>query len=369
MHGSILVVGGSLSGLSAALALARRGAAATVLERSVGEPPGGAGMGVDLDLLRDAVGADPRDLPPRVPVVTGNRYSTSWAALRTWLWTMAKHSASITLREGVTVTGAAQRPDRAWVTDDQGGRHLADLVVGADGYRSVVRSAVAPQHPHARFAGYVLWRGLVAEESLARNTSWPDGQVRVMHTNRYRLVAYPVPGSDGSLTPGHRQISWAWYDPDRRDLFSRLGCLDGDHVVATLTGERIPSPVVEELIDLARACWPRPWREAIATSLQARRAFATPVAEYLPERLANGRIAILGDAAHVASPMTGRGFTTALHDVVALGGALSDGITDEQGELALSQYERSRLHAARELVQSSHLWGAEYLASISRPGP
>jgi 2-polyprenyl-6-methoxyphenol hydroxylase-like FAD-dependent oxidoreductase len=369
MHGSIIIVGGSLSGLSAALALARRGAKVTVLERAVGEPPGGAGMGVDLGLLRDAVGADPREVPPRVPVVTGNRYSTSWAALRSWLWAMAHASASITLREGVTVTAAAQRSDRAWVTDDQGASHTADLLVGADGYRSVVRSAVAPHQRDARFAGYVLWRGLVAEASLPRDTQWPDGLVRVMHSNRYRLVAYPVPGSDGSLTPGTRQISWAWYDPDRRELFSQLGCLQGDHVVATLTGDRIPASVLEKLIDLARVSWPRPWREAIATSLQARRAFATPVAEYLPERIANGRVAILGDAAHVASPMTGRGFTTALHDVVALGEAVADGITDGRGERALSEYERSRLPAARELVQSSQLWGAQYLASISRPEP
>jgi len=366
MLGSILVVGGSLSGLSTALALAQRGANVTVLERSVGEPPGGAGMGVDLDLLRDAVGLDPRNVSPRVPVVTGNRYSTSWAALRTWLWAMAKASASITLREGVTVMEVTQTVDRAWVTDDEGGSHVADLIIGADGYRSVVRAAVAPRHPQARFAGYVLWRGLIEEPSLPRDTPWPDSWVRVMHTSRYRLVAYPVPGSDGALDPGRRQISWAWYDPDRRALFSRLGCLDGDHVVATLTGDRIPAPVLEELIDLARASWTRPWREAIVTSLQAQRAFATPVAEYLPESLANGRVAILGDAAHVASPMTGRGFTTALHDVIALAEAVSGGVTSTRGQLALSQYERSRLQADRALVHSSRLWGTQYLAAVGR---
>jgi 2-polyprenyl-6-methoxyphenol hydroxylase-like FAD-dependent oxidoreductase len=120
-----------------------------------------------------------------------------------------------------------------------------------------------------------------------------------------------------------------------------------------LTGDRIPTLVVEELAELARTSWPRPWREAIVTSLQSFRAFGTPIAEYLPDRLTNGRLAILGDAGHVASPMTGRGFTTALHDVVALADAVSGGVAGERGPSALAQYECARLNAGRELVQSS----------------
>jgi len=64
--------------------------------------------------------------------------------------------------------------------------------------------------------------------------------------------------------------------------------------------------------------------------------------------------------------MTGRGFTTALHDVIALAEAVSDGVTGARGQLALSQYEGSRLHADRDLVHGSRLWATQYLAAVGR---
>ncbi len=42
----------------------------------------------------------------------------------------------------------------------------ADLVVGADGYGSIVRRFVAPEHPHATYSGYLLWRGLIDERQV-----------------------------------------------------------------------------------------------------------------------------------------------------------------------------------------------------------
>jgi 2-polyprenyl-6-methoxyphenol hydroxylase-like FAD-dependent oxidoreductase len=48
-----------------------------------------------------------------------------------------------------------------------------------------------------------------------------------------------------------------------------------------------------------------------------------PIAEYLPKRLARGPLAILGDAAHVLSPMTGSGYATAVEDAITLSDMLS----------------------------------------------
>src|SRR5689334_15073374 len=56
-----------------------------------------------------------------------------------------------------------QDDDTAWIVTDGGEILVADLIVGADGHRSTVRRAVSPEQPNARFAGYVIWLGVVEE--------------------------------------------------------------------------------------------------------------------------------------------------------------------------------------------------------------
>jgi 2-polyprenyl-6-methoxyphenol hydroxylase-like FAD-dependent oxidoreductase len=75
-----VVVGGSLAGLSTAIAPARLGLEVTVAERSPARA-GGGGLGVDVDLLREVTGidADP-------PVLHGvDRDGTAWHLLQEWL--------------------------------------------------------------------------------------------------------------------------------------------------------------------------------------------------------------------------------------------------------------------------------------------
>ena len=90
--------------------------------------------------------------------------------------------------------------------------------------------------------------------------------------------------------------------------------------------------------------------------------FGTPVAEYLPPRLVRGRVALIGDAAHAASPMTGAGFQNALLDVRALAANL-DRVTAPDVPAGLDRYERERLPQARRLVSSGMAWGDSYLRS------
>jgi 2-polyprenyl-6-methoxyphenol hydroxylase-like FAD-dependent oxidoreductase len=84
--------------------------------------------------------------------------------------------------------------------------------------------------------------------------------------------------------------------------------------------------------------------------LRAGRCFGTPIAEYVPKRLIAGHVALIGDAAHVSSPMTGSGFHYALLDVLSLRQALAGGARGEAVALALAKYERARLADDRQLA-------------------
>jgi 2-polyprenyl-6-methoxyphenol hydroxylase-like FAD-dependent oxidoreductase len=90
--------------------------------------------------------------------------------------------------------------------------------------------------------------------------------------------------------------------------------------------------------------------------------FGTPIVHYQPGRLANGRIALAGDAAHAASPMVGGGFRQGLQDVLALSKTLA-GITSADGVPgALAAYQELRLRQAIAHVRRSEQATAAYLA-------
>jgi 2-polyprenyl-6-methoxyphenol hydroxylase-like FAD-dependent oxidoreductase len=59
-----------------------------------------------------------------------------------------------------------------------------------------------------------------------------------------------------------------------------------------------------------------------ALCLSRRAVVGTPMGEYLPHRPARGRVCLVGDAAHVPSPMTGRGFDASALDALALAEAM-----------------------------------------------
>jgi 2-polyprenyl-6-methoxyphenol hydroxylase-like FAD-dependent oxidoreductase len=90
--------------------------------------------------------------------------------------------------------------------------------------------------------------------------------------------------------------------------------------------------------------------------------FGTPIIEYRPRRLAAGRIALAGDAAHAASPMVGGGFRQGLQDVLALTRTLTGVRSAAAVPAALARYQDLRLRAAVAHVANSEQETAAYLA-------
>ncbi|HUN35655.1 MAG TPA: FAD-dependent monooxygenase [Trebonia sp.] len=362
-----VVAGGSLVGLSAAIALSRLGIDVTVFERTAARAEdGGGGLGVDTDLLREVTG-----LSAAPPVVHGiDRDTGAWHLLQAWLEDQARSRPGARIGRGTAVVsvlpGDAGRS--AIVTTSDGARHHADLVIGADGARSTVRAAVAPGQPDAGYAGVLLWRTLVAERDLPPGTPLPRAgePSREIYAGPYRLVTYLVPGPHGQTTVGGRRLNLVWYDPEQRDLLQDRGLLDGDLVRGTLAPGALPGPVRDRLTAFASAVWPSPWREALTVAFAAGTVFGTPIVQYRPQSLAYGRVALAGDAAHAASPMVGGGFRQGLYDVRALAQALDGLAGPADVPAALAGYNADRLGPAVAHVRASERATAIYLARATQ---
>jgi 2-polyprenyl-6-methoxyphenol hydroxylase-like FAD-dependent oxidoreductase len=340
--GTAVIVGASLAGLMTALTLSRTGVHTTVLERSDDIGRTGAALHVQDGLLERITGLPTTQVPQ--PLAPGIQ---TWFAVHGALRAAIDTNPLIELRQNTTVRKIDQDAHSAWVLTSDKQRITADIVIGADGHRSTVRRHIAPEHPDATFAGYVIWIG-IADEAAITARRWPQ-DVAFLGDHANTLLGYPLPGANGSLAPGSRRLGWAWYDSSRNGLLRSTGSVNGSVVRHSIMPAGIPNATFRELTTQARDLFPSPWSNAILDSIERRAVIGTPIAEYVPTRLAHGRVAIVGDAAHVPTPMTGSGFAESLYDAEALADAIAEAGTTTT---ALLDYENARLRSARSLVQS-----------------
>jgi 2-polyprenyl-6-methoxyphenol hydroxylase-like FAD-dependent oxidoreductase len=366
MRLSVVVVGGSLVGLAAAVTLGRAGARVDVVERSTQLlQEHGAGLGVDLGLLRQVLGD--RATPDLPVIAEPGRVSANWRDIYGTLRSRAERTPGVAIRQGVTVTGAAATREQVVVDFADGGSMTADAVIGADGYRSIVRSQVDPSSPDAAYAGYLLWRGVLDERDITSDPDLGDRAVAIAldrgiqvftQGGRY-LVTYPVPGFDGGTGTGRRRLSWGWY------WSAPAGDPPWSGRPRTILADELDPGVAAEVARAADV-WPFPWPRLMELTVRRRRLFANAIYEYLPGRLARDRAVIIGDAAHVVTPMTGAGLVNGFRDVLALTRELARADSPADVPAALRRYERIRLGPTRDLAQQSMWWSARFRSAAPR---
>jgi 2-polyprenyl-6-methoxyphenol hydroxylase-like FAD-dependent oxidoreductase len=368
-----VIIGGSMSGLLAAIMLFRRGWQVDVFERVETELAGrGAGIVAQPELIArlSALGLDARDLGVEVALrkILDRDGQVTIAAMRPQVmtaWERVYRVLRDALPAGCYHRGcslAACRQDRDVAVAHFADRSSAagDVLIGADGLRSTVRQqylpAVAPL-----YAGYVAWRALVPEGLLpaaihrdlfeAMTFCLPPGE---------QFLGYPVAGLGNDLRPGRRRYNIVWYRPAEEAKELQQLLTDDTGVTHSIS---IPPPLIGRgSIAGMRAAAERllaPQLRGIVRLIDE--PLLQPIYDLASPRLSFGRIAIIGDAAFVARPHVAAGVSKAADDAAALAAALDA----DDVEPALRRFEGERLPQGNRIIERARHLGAYLQATQS----
>ncbi|CAH0235606.1 flavin-dependent oxidoreductase [Roseomonas sp. CECT 9278] len=364
---TILVAGGGVGGLVLALSLHERGIPCTVFEAAQAVRPLGVGINTlphaigelaALGLLPalDAVAVRTRELRylnrfgqeiwvekrgtwaghgvPQFSIHRGHLHAVLWQAARDRLGDDA-------LVTGARLAGFTQDADGVTARFADGRSARGAALVGADGIHSVLRAALHPDEAGIRWNGIQMWRGAV---------DWPafeGGDTMIVAGDMTeKLVLYPIAAG---AAPGTRLTNWvvcaqigdATKPPPRREDWSRPGRLDD--VLPHVARFRIPFLDVEALVRGSPEFWEYPMcdRDPLPWWTQ-------------------GRVTLLGDAAHPMYPVGSNGASQAVLDARCLAGLLAERAVPD----ALAAYEAERLPKTAEIVRSNRRGGPERVVDV-----
>ncbi|MGE0717980.1 MAG: FAD-dependent monooxygenase [Alphaproteobacteria bacterium] len=372
-----VIVGGSVAGLFIGNMLHRAGWDVAVCER-VPDDLASRGAGIarhaELEPIMAAAGVtetgplgiqvDGRVAVDRHGTRLGRfaypQYLTSWSYVYNPLRAALPDACYHAGRELVAIGRVGDRPVARFA---DGSSEPADLIVGADGFRSKVRALLAPAAV-PRYAGYVAWRGLVPETALTP-------EFRASGFDEYcfcfppggQFIGYPVGGADDSIEPGHRRYNFLWYRhvPDGAPLTDLLTDASGRTHDYSIPPPLIRPDLVRRLAQDAARDLPGPLADTVAL---AHHPMLQPIYDVQSERIAFDGVALIGDAAFVARPHAGIGVLKAGEDAQALANALAG---DTPVAEALRRFEAERLPSGRAAVVLGRRLGAFIERGLDSP--
>ena len=376
----VVVTGGSVGGLTAALVLRDAGCDVTVFERSSAALQArGAGIAALEATLRYLTERGGRRVA-EVCSSTGwirflradgsvqheqrHRYLfSSWNTIYRSLLELFDPGRYLLGRE---VTGFSRAADSVRVTLAGGQTAEAGLLVCADGVSSLARARLLPE-VRPSYSGYVAWRGTVPERALpaAIRELFGDAITYQVLKDSHILV-YPIPGLDGALTAGERLVNFVWY----------VNVAEGEELDALMTGR--------DGLRRAVSMPPGAARDEAVTRLRhaAESELAPPIAAVVTDvaepfvqvvydigvpRMTFGRICLLGDAAFAVRPHAAAGTAKAAAD----GWALAAELTAAGGDVpaALARWERGQLAVGRSLLaRCREIGDSSQVHGTFRPG-
>ncbi|TFL14612.1 3-hydroxybenzoate 6-monooxygenase [Pusillimonas caeni] len=352
----VIVVGGGIGGLAAALALTRRNIQVLLLEQAaeIGEIGAGIQLGPNAFAALDALGVgeaarkravftdhiimmDAIDAQEVVRIETGEAFREKFggpyavihrADIHLSIYEAVQHDPLIEFRTSTHVADVKVKADGVEVVDTEGNVYRADAVVGCDGVKSVIRAkTIGAQH---RVTGHVVYRAVVDQENMPA-----DLQVNapmLWAGPRCHLVHYPLRGGK------QYNLVVTFHSKDEEEW----GVRDGSK---------------EEVLSYFEGIHARP-RQMLDKPTSWRR-WATADADPV-DAWGTGRCTILGDAAHPMTQYMAQGACMALEDAVTLGEAI--GRSQGDFDAAFRLYESVRIPRTARVVWSTREMGRIYHA-------
>ncbi len=354
----IHVIGAGIGGLSLALALEKVGLQCEVHEAAseLGEVGAGVQIGpnasrvlahLGLGEALDRVGVRPatgdlrrwedgailtsQPLGSEVEATFGHPY---FHVHRHDLHSLLRDAVTAPIHLGRRCVGVEETADGVVAAFADGSSVTADVLVGADGVHSAVRTALHGEQP-ARFSGAAAWRGLIPAEDVA-DLDLPITSTATLGPGRH-FVYYFVSGG--------RLLNWVGIAPTESwttESWTAAGELD------------------EALADFAG------WNSTVTRLIEGMR--GRPVYRWAMydrdplETWGEGRVTLLGDACHPMLPYMAQGAAQSIEDAAVLAGVLAHTAGADEPEAALRRYEDLRLErtanvqlAARRNEQLFHL--------------
>ncbi|MEO6339686.1 MAG: FAD-dependent oxidoreductase [Caulobacteraceae bacterium] len=334
MINNVLVVGGGIAGMTAAISLRRIGLAVDLVDLDPQWRVYGAGISITgmslrafdhLGVLEEIRRRGYIGSAVRTRKFTGefiaitNLPEESGGILRPVLHdilasVVRKEGVSVEL--GVTVTSLSQTPDHVDVTFSNGRTGRYDLVIGADGIYSSIRSMIFPEAAGPRFTGQGCWRVVAPRPAdMDRGESYLDGPVKiglnpVSKDEMYMFLLEHIPDNP------------RYTDEELVQQLHTLMAPFGGLVPDVRDSIREPSQINYRPLE-----WlflPAPWYQ--------------------------GRVVLIGDAAHATTPHLASGAGLAAEDGLVLAEEMArhDGVAE-----ALAAFMERRFERARLIVESS----------------
>ena len=352
----VLIAGGGIGGMALALTLHQIGVPCIVFEAVPQIKPLGVGINLQPNAVRElfdlGIGADMLGqvgLPALEWALVGRngndihaeprglkagyhwpQYAVHRGALQMMLYQLVQQRLGPdAVQTGLRAVGYAQT--EAGVTlqlrDAAGQMHekTGSLLVGADGLHSALRAQMYPDQPPIQWGGAILWRGVTRAAPIRTGSSFVG-----LGTHKHRMVIYPIsaPDADGLAT-----INWI-----AEQTVDNSAGWEGDW---------------NRKVDIARFIhhfegWNYDWLDVPALIRGASEVFEYPMIDRDPvPSWVDGRVALLGDAAHVMYPTGSNGASQAIIDGRVLGAKLlAHGLTPR----ALAAYDAQLCQPVSELV-------------------